>query len=353
MAVNSIKMLISKENLIHNVKFLESTYGKKILPVLKANAYGHGIRVISELLYDEGYKEFAVARLNEAEKILRNKKLQDCNILVFETIGKEFFDTVKKYPSIDVTANTFAELEELIANGIPSERIQLKIDFGFGRNGIGEKDIEKLKKFIDERDLFFKGIYSHLYAVEYDEGSILINKFSAIVKHLGKERFQMVHMQNSVGILFYGSCEIMTHLRSGIYIYGLQEEGFFHKGLKQVFSLEGNIASVRDISQSKYLAYNSKKELGAENCSFVAKIKIGYGEGFIKANENSYCIINGKPCKILLVTMDNTFIEADNTIKEGDRVVLYPDVSTIRKDTGLHICEVLPVISSRIERVVK
>lgn len=48
--------------------------------------------------------------------------------------------------------------------------------------------------------------------------------------------------------------------------------------------------------------------------------------------------------------MDNTFIEVDESIKEGDHVVLYSDVSKVREDTGLHICEVLPVISSRIVR---
>lgn len=350
MAANSIKMLISEGNLIHNIKHLENKYEKKILPVLKANAYGHDIGMVSEILYNNGYREFAVARLNEAEKILENKKITESRILVFESIGIEFLDIIKNNRSIEVSANTFAELKELIENGISPDNIQLKIDFGFGRNGIVQEDIENLKKYIEEKKLFFKGIYSHLYAVEYEEGVELIEKFTEIVKYLGKDRFQMIHMQNSVGILLFGNCEIMTHLRPGIYIYGLQEEGFFHEGLKQIFRLEGKIAGVRDVSKSRYLAYNLKTTLCEKNFTYAAKIKIGYGEGFFKANEKSYCLINGKPYKILLVTMDNTFIEADELIKEGDNVILYPDVSKIRKDTGLHICEILPAINSRIAR---
>ncbi len=350
MAVNSIKMLISEENLIQNIKYLEKKYAKKILPVLKANAYGHDIGMISEILYNNGYREFAVARLNEAEKILENKKITESRILVFESIGIEFLDIIKNNRSIEVSANTFAELKELIENGISSDNIQLKIDFGFGRNGIIQEDIENLKKYIDEKNLFFKGIYSHLYAVEYEEGAELIEKFTETVKYLGKERFQVIHIQNSVGVLLYGNCDIMTHIRPGIYIYGLQEEGFFHEGLKQVFKLEGKIAGVRDMSRSKYLAYNLKTILSGNNFSYAAKIKIGYGEGFSKANEKSCCLINGKSYKILLVTMDNTFIEVDESIKEGDHVALYSDISKVRADTGLHICEVLPVISSRIVR---
>ena len=89
--------------------------------------------------------------------------------------------------------------------------MQLKIDFGFGRNGIIQEDIENLKKYIEKKNLSFKGIYSHLYAVEYDEGAELIEKFTETVKYLGKERFQMIHIQNSVGILLYGNCDMMTH----------------------------------------------------------------------------------------------------------------------------------------------
>ena len=77
---------------------------RKILPVLKANAYGHSIEMVSEILYDNGYREFAVARLNEAEKILQNKKVTDSRILVFESIGREFFDVVKSNNTIEVSA---------------------------------------------------------------------------------------------------------------------------------------------------------------------------------------------------------------------------------------------------------
>lgn len=100
MAANSIKMLISEGNLIHNIKHLENKYEKKILPVLKANAYGHDIGMVSEILYNNGYREFAVARLNEAEKILENKKITESRILVFESIGIEFLDIIKNSSSM-------------------------------------------------------------------------------------------------------------------------------------------------------------------------------------------------------------------------------------------------------------
>ncbi|MGL5612988.1 MAG: alanine racemase, partial [Cetobacterium sp.] len=75
--------------------------------------------------------------------------------------------------------------------------------------------------------------------------------------------------------------------------------------------------------------------------------------GFLKCNENSMCTINKKTYKILSVTMDNTFIAGDDSISEGDEVILYPNINLIRNNTGMHICEVLPLINDRIERVLK
>ncbi|MGL4732637.1 MAG: alanine racemase, partial [Fusobacteriaceae bacterium] len=204
MAVNSIKLEVSEKNLINNVEYLKNKYNKKILPVIKADAYGHGMGLVSQIFYEKGYKEFAVARLSEAKKILENKKLSDCRVLIFESVGSEYFSDIEKYDSIDVTANTFSELEELLDYGIPSERIQIKIDFGFGRNGLKLSEIQKLKEYMSTKNLKFKGIYSHLYAVEYQEGKELLEKFHNILKFLGEENFQMVHMQNSIGTLFYG-----------------------------------------------------------------------------------------------------------------------------------------------------
>lgn len=353
METKSFVMEILEKNLINNIEYLKEKYEKSILPVIKANAYGHGIEIIAKALYRNGYKEFSVARLKEATKILENKDLNGCKILVFESIDQKDFSYIKDCDSIILTANSFQELVAMIDNGISSGKIQLKIDFGFGRNGIDILEISKLKSYIVKKNLKFNGIYSHLYATDFKEGKELLNEFNKIVLFLGKDRFQMIHMQNSVGILLYRTQKLMTHMRSGIFIYGLQEEGFFHEGLKQVFQLKGKVAGIRDLEKSKYLAYSLKSDLNNINYKNIVKIKIGYGDGFLKCNENTFCTINKKSYKILHVTMDNTFIVGDESIRDGDEVILYPDITLVRKNTGMHICEILPLINERIERVLK
>ena len=308
--------------------------GKDILPVVKANAYGHGVELIVKALYAGGQKEVAVARYMEAENILKMNIGDDFKVLVFESIGD--IELIKNNPNIDIAVNDFAELKEFIKAGIPSNRMQLKIDLGFGRNGIAISEIPELGKFTTENNLKYKGIFSHLFAVNYEDGLELITLFTDLVNSIGKDKFEMIHLQNSAAVMNY-DCEIATHMRVGMLTYGLQEVGYFDPNLRQVFSLEGQIAGVRDIEDNKY----------------VAKIKIGYGDGFLKRNEKSKCIINNKEFKIAQVTMDNTFIEVDGSVKEGDTVLLYNDITKAVNFTGMNIYELLTVLSPRIPRVYK
>lgn len=351
MTIHSTKIMVSEGNLIHNMNYLTSKFEKRVLAVVKSNAYGHDINLVTKTLYKHGYKEFAVARLVEAEKILSDKTLVDSKILIFESIGQDSLDIIKNNEAFCMTANTFEELEEALKFGVPSKKIQIKIDFGFGRNGIEIRDIEKLKEYIEKNNLYFAGIYSHLFSVNYEEGIEIIEKFREIVSLLGRERFEAVHLQNSAAVENFGSLDFTTHIRAGMLVYGLQEEGFFDKNLKQVFTLESQVAGIRNLENSSYLAYNLKSDIGAGDCRYTAKIKIGYGDGLLKLNEKTKCLINNKEFPITLITMDNTFIEVDSSIKEGDKVIFYPNPSLINLTLNMAVYELLTILSPRIPRI--
>lgn len=350
MAINSVKMYISEKNLIYNMEYLKSNFNKEVLAVVKSNAYGHDINLITKLLYKNGYKNFAVARLVEAQKIILNTNLSQAEILIFESIGKDFLNIIKENKNFIMSVNTFEELKEAIEYGILPEKIQIKIDFGFGRNGITLNYLEELKKYIEKNNLFFNGIYSHLFAVCHNDGLKIIKKFEDVVNFLGKERFKVIHLQNSSAIEKYGSLDITTHMRVGMVIYGLQGDGFFDKNLRQVFSLRGQIAGIKNLESSDYIAYNLKSNLIVNNSRYIAKVKFGYGDGFLKVNENTKCLINNKEYNITLITMDNSFIEVDENVKEGDEIIFYPDISFSVPILNMNIYELLVIITSRVEK---
>ncbi|MDP0488146.1 MAG: alanine racemase [Fusobacterium sp. JB019] len=352
MAINSIKMTISKENILHNIRHLENKYKQKILPVVKANAYGHSVDLVTKILFQNHHNEFAVARLCEGLAILKDSNFKNkISILVFESIGKNNLSLIQNNPELIMSVNTLSELYETINFGISPSQISIKIDFGFGRNGILLSELKELQDFVITKDLNFKGIYSHLFSCDYEEGIEIINKFKDIITLLGKHRFEMIHLQNSAGTVHFGNLNFTTHLRVGMLTYGLQEEGFIEENLKQVFKLKGQIAGIKNVENSSYLAYNSKKNLNINSYKYIAKIKIGYGDGFLKINEGTTCLIGNKEYKISLVTMDNTFIEVDSKIKIGDPILLYPNLTLAKHETNFNIYELLTVLNSRIERI--
>lgn len=350
MVINSIRMVLDQNKLLHNINYLEKAKNKKVLPVVKANAYGHGVNVIVPVLYKSGQRDFAVARYVEAENILKMNLGNDIRILVFESIRD--MELIKGTPNIDIAINSMEEFKEAIDAGIEPSRMQLKIDFGFGRNGIYSSEAKELREYILEKNLKLRGIYTHLFAVNYQDGLEIIDNFTKIVDSIGRDRFEMIHLQNSAGVMNY-DCEIATHIRVGMLTYGLQEVGYYDPNLRQVFSLEGQIAGVREVDKSKYVAYEVKDDLDIPNCKYLAKIKIGYGDGFLKKNEKSKCIINNKEFKIAEVTMDNTFIEVDESVKEGDKIYLYKDITKEVDFIGMNIYELLTILSPRIPRELK
>lgn len=350
----SFYALIDKNALSHNINYLRTFKNKEILPVIKANAYGHDILLISRLLYDLGIKTWAVARLSEAMDIIsymKKENISDFKILVFESIYD--YNAIIENPNIYPSINSIEDLKEALKYDISTERMSIKIDLGFGRNGITELEIENLKKLTKFNDWNFFSLYSHLFSVEYENGLKLIEKFTNIANTLGKNKFSMIHLQNAAAIYNY-DIDVVTHIRTGMLTYGLQEPGFYDINLKPVLhSLVGKVDNVKYVSDLNYVAYNSLDSLDPKTTK-IAKIKIGYGDGFPKCNNGTTCLINKKEYKISQVTMDNTFIEVDDFVKVGDKVELYHRPNELKSKTGCGALELFISLSPlRIKRILK
>lgn len=347
---NSFKISINKENLLHNIEYLKKLKNKKILPVVKGNAYGHGLTHIVSILYESGQRNFAVARLSEGEFLINTGLFPEISILIFESVWN--LDYIRKNPSLIIAINSFSQLENALDFGIPSKQLHLKIDFGFCRNGISFKAKNELISFVHRNNLYFGGIFSHLFAVNHDDGLNIINNFTTLVNEIGKDRFQQIHIQNSFSTLSY-DCEIATHIRPGLIIYGLQENGFYDSNLRQVFSLTGAVEEIKNLDDNQYLGYRTLSNCEIKDYKRVAKLKIGYGDGFIKKNENGKCLINNKEYHMELISMDNTFIPVDSGVKVGDSVSLYYNIKESMAHLDMEGQEFLILLNDRIKHILE
>lgn len=346
MGLKDFKIKVSKENILHNYHYLKKFRNKDIIAVVKANAYGHGIENIVKFLSENGCEYFAVARECEAEKIL-SLKIKDIKIIILETVDE--LEILKNNENIHMVVNSFNDLLNLLDKGGSTEQLHIKLDFGFGRNGILEKDFFKLKELIENRNLKFKGLCTHVFAADYDDLISIEERFSKILKELGKDRFEIVHMQNSAGVMSVEG-KFCTHIRCGTVLFGLQEIGYYIPSIKRSFRLDGKILDIKSIDDLKYIGYEKKENLNIGKYKKVAKIRLGYGDGFSKRSEGIMSIINNQKFKIIHISMDSSFILVDDSVKVGDEVEIFHDLEESINHLKVPHYEFLSCINDRIKR---
>ena len=118
---------LDKKALYHNIEYLREYKQKELLPVLKANAYGHDILLIAKALYDYDVKVWAVARYSEAVSIceyFKTLSIDDFKILIFESLIDDY-SLLEKYPQICPTLNSIKDLKNALSNNISIDRLSL------------------------------------------------------------------------------------------------------------------------------------------------------------------------------------------------------------------------------------
>lgn len=348
MGKDNFYIKLVRDNIIHNFNYIKTSTQKEIIAVVKANAYGHGLKEVVPILVEAGCNYFAVARESEAFEIL-SLNIPKIKILIFETI--ENFSLLKNFENLEMVVNSIEELEELIRIKVNPSQLHLKFDFGFARNGFTENEIEVVKNIIINNNIHFQGAMTHFFSSNTEETISIQNKFLSSIEYIGKEYFNIIHSQNSAATLL-GLGDGSTHVRCGISLLGMLDPGIYDNNIKRSWSLSGPIYNIKDFSSLNFIGYERIKNISIENYHRVAKIKLGYGDGFSKRNTNILCHINNKEFPIVHISMDTSFILVDNSIKTGDLVEIYRDFEKCNDFLKMDHYEYTTLLNSRISRVV-
>ena len=214
------------------------------------------------------------------------------------------------------------------------------------------KNLTKLYNYISDNKLKFGGIYTHFFSASKGDQKEMIELFKNTINLIGKDKFQMIHMISSDSYYTTDS-NFDSHLRLGQLLFGIQEPNNIDNNLKKTFRLIGRIESIKDIRSTKYIGYSEKRKVKNLNHFNIAVVKLGYGDGFLKYNENTFCLINGKEFYISSISMDYTLINVDNSVKIGDDVEFYFDSDKFFSHFNKKIYEFLTNLSRNITRMVK
>ncbi len=344
----------------------------KIMAVVKADAYGHGIRETAGFLSSLGDKKpeyFAVAFPDEAVE-LRKAGIKE-PILVFEPFTRNQVNDLFRY---NLIASVFAREHIRILKqgqkkfGKKKIKVHIKINTGMNRLGINHKKaFDFIKKIDSDGDFVIDGIYTHFANSEETNKSfpgLQIKSFNDLLRKLEANNIKtgLKHTANSGAILDLPE-SYYDMVRPGILMYGYYPslETSESIRLEPVMSIISKVSSKTEIQMGDTVSYGRK--FTAKKKIKIISVPLGYADGFSRGLSNkSYAIIRGKKYQqIGTVSMDRIMFNINNdNIKVGDKVIILGDEKN-KKITAWDWCrtlntipyEVMCVIGKRIERIYK
>ena len=320
------RVIIDIKALEHNFsRIKELVHNSKIMAIIKADAYGHGIVRVAKTLRDAD--AFGVACLEEAEQ-LRIASITTPIILLEGPYKPNDLSLIIKL-NLQVVIHNEYQLELLEKSKIDGAiKVWLKIDTGMHRLGFSvDKTEEMLRRLMLCRNINSTPILmSHLataneknHALTYQQ----LDTFREISKIVNIEKT----IANSAAIINFPDVHF-DWVRPGLMLYGvsplINSCGHDH-GLKSVMTLESEIISIQYLSKGEPVGYGATWRC-PENMP-VGIIAAGYGDGFPRhAKSGTPVLVNNIRCPLIgRASMDMLTIDLRNqsNAKIGDRVVLW------------------------------
>ena len=323
---------INLENLAYNIKEIRKSVpeGKKLLAVVKADAYGHGAVMLAPTILASGCDMLGVASIDEGID-LRNAKI-GCEILV---LGAVPVWAVESAVNAGISIAIFSK-EHLAACKQAYERtgvkpkVHVKIDTGMNRIGVQPADAVDFIREVQAADyLQIQGIFTHLYEAEsVAETSKQVDIWNSIISQIDTTGL-LLHIQNTAGTLCY-DVPTSNMLRIGIGLYGLApdypDKDFKKPELKPLMSLKGRIVHIHETGAPAGVSYCHTFK--TEKPIKVATIPVGYADGVSRLLSNRITAeLNGKKIRqIGNITMDQMMFDITGVdASVGDVVTLIGD----------------------------
>lgn len=325
-----ITAVIDTKAIEHNVATLRRLSGTDLMPVLKSNAYGHGMVEMARTLRKLGIRYLGVATLGEAILLRRNGDTGRILAWLYDIDGPELTDAFH----LDIDIAIFDEKHvDTFLRRIPKNKqikVTVFVDTGINRAGVPyDKAFDLFKRLKREAPkVKIEGMMSHLVCSGIKNSPIVneqLRKFRALRQRLATEAGivpPLVHIANTEGCLNYDVSDF-TLARPGSGIYGVGSDASPKKPLKLVMSLKTRIIQIKEIPKGAGVGYDWA--FVAPKKMSLAVLPIGYAD--ILPRDTSlklFVYIRGTKRRVLgKISMDQILVESKPGDKEGDEVYVF------------------------------
>jgi len=341
--MSSAELYINLANICSNWNALNSLSNGSAGAVVKANAYGLGIKEVGISLAKAGARDFFVAIAKEGVE-LRQAIGQGPKIYVFS--GHMIGDTplIKNFDLIPLI-NSAEQLLFHIENS-SKQMIGIQLDTGMNRLGMERAEYEAVKDIISE--LNPELIISHLACADdasHPMNEKQLNYFNEITNNINCKK----SLAATGGILL-GKQYHFNMTRPGIGLYG----GIPYTTSKNVVELKLPVVQIRTVLPGETVGYSNTWT--ARKITKVATLSAGYADGIFRCMSNKAILYyNEIPCSMIgRISMDLIGVDVSNCNEDPDFLWLLNDkqsIDDLADDANSIGYEILTALGSRYNRI--
>ena len=355
----------------HNIRELQGVlHGPaRLMPVIKANAYGHGHVEVARVCLEQGIEDLGVAILEEALQ-LKESGINKARILILgytqeeavaQAISQNVRLTVYNYRGAEVISRAACQSGQ-------TAYIHLKIDTGMGRLGFtpDDKSLAVIEDIFRLPGIEVEGAFTHFAnadAVDQSYTEWQLKRFTNFIGQLERKGFHipLKHTANSAALLNMPASHLNL-VRAGIAVYGLSptdEPVSSSIHLIPAMRLLSRVVMLKELPSGQAISYGCTYVTSRD--TRVATVPIGYADGYTRLLSNqAWAVING--CRVPLigrVCMDQCMFDVTGVpdVKEGDEVILFgrPEDGVTADDLagilGTINYEIVCMIGARVPRI--
>ena len=311
---------VSLAAVVENARTVARTAGTRLLPIVKANAYGLGAVAVAGALEAVEPWGYGVATVEEGAE-LRAAGISRPILVLLPAWPERFgqYREARLTPVFDHPDALRAWMSDGGAGGGP---FHLEIDTGMARGGVRWDEIDRVAAATDTPA--FEGAFTQLHSSECADDSVTrqLDRYFRALAQLPRKPV-MRHVANSAAALSDPRCALEL-VRPGVFLYGGTPGGDIVPG-RPVASIRARVASVRRVPAGEPVSYNARWI--APRDATIATLGIGYADGVpptLGPDGHAHVLLGGTRCPIVgTVTMDLTLVDV------GEHAVAPGDVATL------------------------
>ncbi|GAB3042782.1 alanine racemase [Sediminivirga luteola] len=366
-AVTPLHARVSRAALEHNLSRLrEQSPSGRVIAVVKANAYGHGMLEAARTFAQAGAWRIGVATVEEALE-LRGAGLDAPLMAWLYGPGAELKDAVAQDIELGVSTGHALEQVRLAARATGRQaRVHLKLDTGLGRNGfVLTEAVPAARVIVEAPELALTGVFSHLANADWpddeanDAQEDLFREVLAQIRELPGAQDAVAHLANSPAALTRPSAAFDA-IRPGLSLYGLSPlEGRSAQdlGLRPALELHSAVVNLKRVPAGHGASYGLSYRAPEETT--FALVPGGYGDGILRtASGQAEVSIGGRRHPVAgRIAMDQFVVDVgDAPVRLGEPVTLIgaeegdPGADDWARWAGTINYEVVTQLAARLRR---